>query len=169
MTAPEKRTPAGGAPDSGGVIRRYLGWALFGAFGIGVAVGIALVAGQLASQPVGITGEPVSVTASLASPRDGSASRSDRADRTKKGDDRRARSREVVSEPTPAAVAEPVWTTPARSNSDSGYTESAGSGGSVPPVSGGSGNSGSDKDYDSDYGHDDDSYEEEEDDYEDDD
>lgn len=54
--------------DSMGPVRRYLGWALFGAFGIGVAVGIALVAGQLASQPVGITGEPVSATSSLAPP-----------------------------------------------------------------------------------------------------
>lgn len=54
--------------ESPGPVRRYLGWALFGAFGIGVAVGIALVAGQLASQPVGITGEPVSATSSLAPP-----------------------------------------------------------------------------------------------------
>ena len=54
--------------DSQGLVRRYLGWALFGAFGIGVAVGIALVAGQLASQPVGITGESVSATSSLAPP-----------------------------------------------------------------------------------------------------
>ena len=61
----EGTTRSSGSPGS---VRRYLGWALFGAFGIGVAVGIALVAGQLASQPVGITGEPVSATSSLAPP-----------------------------------------------------------------------------------------------------
>ncbi len=66
----ENRNPEDKSGGPGALTRRYLGWVLFGVFGIGVAVGIALVAGQLASQPVGITGEPVSATSSLASPLD---------------------------------------------------------------------------------------------------
>lgn len=40
-------------------------WLLLGAFGIALAVAIALVAGNLADQPVGISGEPVSAGSAL--------------------------------------------------------------------------------------------------------
>ena len=50
------------APDIG---RTYGPWVLFGVFGIGVAVGIALLAGSFASQPVGLTGNPVSAGSAL--------------------------------------------------------------------------------------------------------
>jgi hypothetical protein len=51
--------------DAPGVGRTYGPWVLFGVFGIGVAVGIALLAGSFASQPVGLTGNPVSAGAAL--------------------------------------------------------------------------------------------------------
>lgn len=40
-------------------------WLLLGAFGIALAVAIALAAGNLADQPVGISGEPVSAGSAL--------------------------------------------------------------------------------------------------------
>lgn len=40
-------------------------WLLLGAFGVALAVAIALVAGNLADQPVGISGEPVSAGTAL--------------------------------------------------------------------------------------------------------
>ncbi|MBK5231442.1 MAG: hypothetical protein JJE13_00470 [Thermoleophilia bacterium] len=40
-------------------------WLLLGVFGIVLAVGIAIVAGSLASQPIGLSGEPVSAGSAL--------------------------------------------------------------------------------------------------------
>lgn len=178
MTSPDdQRTRKGGSPDSGRLVRKYFGWALFGAFGIGVAVGIALVAGQLASQPVGITGEPVAATESLASPPERSATRPYGADRKEKRD---GQAQEAAPETAPGTVG----TAPSGSSSGSAYSgnpgSSAGNGGSGSSVSGSSGSSSSENDYDDgegsdyEYGDDsnedgDDSNEDGDDDYEDDD
>ena len=127
------------------------------------------MAGQLASQPVGITGEPVSATASLASPPDRGAARSDRANRKRKRDTQGGREQGALPGRSSAATGT-TWAGPADSSSGTGYSGSgggsAGAGGAGSPVSGGSG---SGKDYDGDDGHEyeDDSYED--DDYEDDD
>ena len=177
VTSPEDRkTSSGATPNPGGFVRTYLGWALFGAFGIGVAVGIALVAGQLASQPVGITGEPVSATASLSSPPDRNANRSDRANRKRKRDARDGRGQGAVSGAGSAAASGAIVLTPTGSSTSSGNSGSgggyAGSSDSGSPAPGGSGGSGSGSDYDDRDEYEDDSYEDddyEDDDYEDDD
>ncbi len=49
-------------------------WLALGLLGIGLAVAIALVARNLADQPVGIAGEPVSAGRALDPPRDRNAS-----------------------------------------------------------------------------------------------
>ena len=49
-------------------------WLLLGISGIALAVAIALAAGNLADQPVGISGEPVSAGSALEPPSDGSNS-----------------------------------------------------------------------------------------------
>ena len=177
MTSPEnRRSPAGDSPDSGGLARKYLGWALFGAFGIGVAVGIALVAGQLASQPVGITGEPVSATSSLASPPDRSAGRSDEANGKTRRDTRERRGQGATSGTGSAAAPGTNGIAPSSSsssgsgNSGNGGT-SGGTGGSRSPAPGGATGSNPGNDYDNgdDYEYEDDSSVDDDDDYGDDD
>ena len=121
--------------ESPGLIRRYLGWALFGAFGIGVAVGIALVAGQLASQPVGITGEPISATSSLAPPppevrpglvRDG---RNSRQVETQTVYPNQPSSSSGYSYPAPETSYSPPDTAPGRSDGDSPSNDDSREGG----------------------------------------
>lgn len=133
----KKRSGPASSGGSGELVRRYLGWALFGAFGIGVAVGIALVAGQLASQPVGITGQPVSANSSLASPPDRVGSGRDDRRKDRKADGRETRTGagqpEVVvpsgatgSQEAPGSSASPG---PSGSSSGLGGSGSSGSGG----------------------------------------
>ena len=166
MTSPEnRRTPAGEEPDSGGLLRKYLGWALFGAFGIGVAVGIALVAGQLASQPVGITGQPVSANSSLESPPDRTLPARPRQKDGSGDESGRSASGETAVAPGPAGSGSAGAVGSASrdsggSGSGPGTPASPGSGGGQ---SGGGSSSGSpdsgfddsDSDYDDDYDDDD--------------
>ena len=161
----EREAPNGGTSGTGGLLRRYLGWALFGAFGIGVAVGIALVAGQLASQPVGITGEPVSATSSLASPPDRPAKKERPGTRAGKRSKSPAATDDGTSTASSTAgvgISGMSAGSAAYGSSNSGSSASSGS-------SGGSGTSkGSGDDYDDSF--DDDSYEYDDDDgYDDDD
>lgn len=132
----ESQNSGGGPGGPGELARRYLGWMLFGVFGIGVAVGIALVAGQLASQPVGITGEPVSATSSLASPLDGPPGNTRRKAAKRNRSTARAEGEQTFPSPTEAASAG----FESSSSTASGY----GTGGSgAAESSGGSANSGS--------------------------
>ena len=149
-----RETPNGRPPGPGGLLRRYLGWTLFGAFGIGVAVGIALVAGQLASQPVGITGEPVSATSSLASPPDRPAKR----ERPRKRAGKRSKSPAATDDGTSAVSSTAGAGIAGAGTAGTAYGSSAQGSSTGSGSSGGSGSGkGSDDDYDDSY--DDDSYE----------